>query len=327
MQVLDYSAGFPGAANIKRAGYGGAVRYIGTPGNIKCATAAELRDFTANGLGMALVFEQYATDWRGGWQAGFDNYRRARAHATAIGFPATRPIYMAVDQDVVSAGEFQQALDYLRGARDAAGGDPGLVGVYGEHDVCHAAASWRGMNGERLCDWFWQCRAWSGTPVRLFAGRHLYQQVGTVTVGGVGCDINDVLRDDWGQHLAEDDMSWTEQLTLIHDDGTTETHEAREWFVHIARRIADIERQVTPNADGTWPKGSTSGNLANDVASTYQAVGANVGTFLPVLLGKITAPDVEIDAEDISRLADELRRTLPADIAAELGRKLSTPTT
>lgn len=205
-QVLDYSAGFPGAANIKRAGYIGAVRYIGTPNNIKCTTAAELKDFTANGLGMALVFEQYATDWRGGWQAGFDNYRRARAHAIAVGFPANRPIYMAVDQDVVSPAEFQQALDYVRGARDAAGGDPGLVGVYGEHDVCHAVASWRGTSNDRLCDFFWQCRAWSGTPVRLFAGRHLYQQVGTVTVGGVGCDINDVLRDDWGQH-AEDDMN------------------------------------------------------------------------------------------------------------------------
>ena len=31
MLVLDYAATRPGAAAIKRAGYGGAVRYIGFP--------------------------------------------------------------------------------------------------------------------------------------------------------------------------------------------------------------------------------------------------------------------------------------------------------
>src|SRR5438128_2380509 len=56
MQVLDYSADLPGAARIKAAGYGGAVRYIGFPDRRKCTTSAELADFTAHGLGMALVY-------------------------------------------------------------------------------------------------------------------------------------------------------------------------------------------------------------------------------------------------------------------------------
>jgi hypothetical protein len=59
MLVLDYSAGFPGAAAIRRAGYGGAVRYIGFPSRVKCTTAGELADFDRHGLGMALVYEDH----------------------------------------------------------------------------------------------------------------------------------------------------------------------------------------------------------------------------------------------------------------------------
>lgn len=201
MQVLDYSDGFPGAAAIKAAGYGGAVRYIGLPGFTKNTTAAELQDFTRHARGMALVFEHFDTDWQNGYAWGRQKYRQARNHADAIGFPSTRPIYMAVDRDVVTSADFQACHEYLRGARDEAGGSH-LVGEYGEYDVCEMAAR------QGLTDWHWQCRAWSGTPIRYFAARHLFQLVGTVTVGGVGCDINDVLRDDWGQHLLEDEMSW-----------------------------------------------------------------------------------------------------------------------
>lgn len=193
MQVLDYSAGKPGAAAIKAAGYGGAVRYCGFPTRRKCTNTIELADFTAHGLGMALVYEDSASDWLGGFARGIDAGRRARAHANQIGFPADRPIYMAVDRDVVTQAEFATMLDYLRGAAGPLGGVL-MTGVYGEHDVCARAAE------AAVASWFWQCRAWSGTPVRMFDGRHLYQRVGQVTVGGITCDLNDVVATDWGQH-------------------------------------------------------------------------------------------------------------------------------
>jgi hypothetical protein len=195
-QVLDYSSGKPGAVAIKAAGFLGAVRYIGFPSRRKCTTAAELADFTGHGLGMALVYEDSASDWLGGFARGVDAGRRARDHANAIGFPADRPIYMAVDRDVVTEAEFRTMVDYLRGAAGPLGGVR-LTGVYGEHDVCARAAQ------AATATWFWQCRAWSGTPPRLFAGRHLYQRVGQVTVGGITCDINDVVATDWGQHTAQ----------------------------------------------------------------------------------------------------------------------------
>lgn len=194
-QVLDYSAGFPGAEQIRNRGFAGAVRYIGSPGNPKCTTAAELEDFRVHGLGMALVFEAAARDWWGGFGSGFSSAVRARAHALDIGFSPSRPIYMAVDSDVVSEDDYRRVVDYLRGASSVLDGPAG-TGVYGEHEVCVRAAQ-SGYVG-----WFWQCRAWSGS--RVFEGRHLYQRAEDVVVAGVVCDVNDTFKPDWGQDPAPD---------------------------------------------------------------------------------------------------------------------------
>jgi hypothetical protein len=203
-QALDYSSGFPGAANIKRAGYVGAVRYVGFPDRRKCTNRAEFSDFHSNGLGMATVFERDAADWRGGFGAGQVSARQARDHTNAIGFPADRPIYMAIDQDVVSTGEFDTMIEYLRGANASLGGSA-LTGVYGEADVIDRARD------AGVAHWFWQTAAWSRS--RVAKDLHIFQHVGAVNVGGVGCDINEVLQEDWGQHSyqGDDDMAMTQQ--------------------------------------------------------------------------------------------------------------------
>lgn len=191
MQVLDYSAGFPGAANIKAAGYGGAVRYVGFSGRRKCANAAEVRDFTDHGLGMAAVFEDNTSRWRTGFNGGHDDGTAARQHATAIGLPTSLPIYMAIDQDVVATGEFSVMIDYLRGAAGPLGG-ANRVGVYGEADVLDAARV------AKVAGYYWQTVAWSrGRRTEA----NLFQRLSGVTVGGIACDVNDVLQPDWGQHL------------------------------------------------------------------------------------------------------------------------------
>lgn len=320
-RVIDYSAGFPGAANIKRAGYIGAVRYIGTPGNIKCATATELKDFNANGIGMALVFEQYATDWRGGFNAGAVNARRAYDHAKAIGWPVgARPIYMAVDQDVVTESEFASAMSYLRGAASVLGAQ--WTGVYGEHDVCARAAA------EGAARWFWQCRAWSGTPVRLFAGRHLYQHAGYVTVGGIQCDYNDVLRPDWGQHL-EDDMP----LDANRDYEALKTMMQR-FFAYEAR---------PGGAAATHVNGPTIYEQLGAIRSTLAAV-ANDPDITPAELERVVDAAVErhtptpeqVAAAQLPHIKDAVRAVLGEDnidqaeqIVDELTRRLAntSPTT
>lgn len=201
-QVLDYSAGFPGAAAIKAAGYLGAVRYIGLPGNRKNTTEQELEDFRLHELGMALVFERLATDWAMGYAGGQMFGRQARDHANAIGFPADRPIYMAVDQQVNGAAAHDTAMAYLFGAASVLGGKA-MTGVYGQASVVARARN-EGF-GYR-----WQTKAWSGGQVA--AGIHLLQNIGTAYVGGIACDTNEVLADDWGQDggdmaLTDDDVA------------------------------------------------------------------------------------------------------------------------
>lgn len=211
-QVLDYSAGFPGALAIARAGYAGAVRYIGTPGRTKDTTGAELDDFSRHGAAMAVVYQNTTGDWQGGAAAGEANARRAREHATSIGFPGGRPIYMAIDRDIVREADFTTVMSYLDGAASVLG--PGNVGVYGEHDVVK-----RALEGGHA-RYGWQTAAWSGG--RHYAGAHLYQRIGTVHVGGIACDVNDVLAADWGQHnYVGDKVTPDQERKLLEDVAET----------------------------------------------------------------------------------------------------------
>lgn len=198
--ALDYSAGRPTAAQVLAAGYTGVIRYIGFPANRKCITPGEYADMTAAGVGVALVFEQFAGDMLGGRASGARAATLARTHANAVGFPRGRPIYYACDTDVVAAAEFAAVLDYLRGAATVDGGVQ-LVGVYGEYDVMERAAA------VGVASWFWQTRAWSAG--RLSARAHIRQEIGTYTVGGIACDRNTILAADWGQtgQTGDDHMS------------------------------------------------------------------------------------------------------------------------
>lgn len=192
--ALDYSAGFPGAANIKAKGYAGAFRYFGFPDRRKCATAVELADFTAHGLGMAGVFEDAAGNWRGGAAQGRRDGGIARAFADRIGFPGDRPIFAAIDQDVVTAAEFSLVLDYVGQFSHVIGGSQ-LGGVYGEADVIDRCRN------AQVATYFWQTAAWSrGRKTACDA----FQYVGSVSVGGVTCDTNQLNALDWGQHNLED---------------------------------------------------------------------------------------------------------------------------
>jgi hypothetical protein len=271
VRVLDYSDGFPGAKAIKAAGFGGAVRYIGFPDRRKCTTAVELDDFTAHELGMALVYEDHADDWRSGYSAGAAAARRARTHANAIGFPQNRPIYFAVDRDVVTEDEFRAAMAYLRGAASVLGAE--WVGVYGEHDVCARAAA------EGAARWFWQCRAWSGTPVRMFAGRHLYQYYGdgdggpAPFVGGVQSDINEVAQDDWGQHIGGNMVSWSDTARTIGEGDSKRDVSYEEMF----RSMDDNTGLTRDNTKALLEQIAAQGALLAELAKKVDGIQTGTG--------------------------------------------------
>lgn len=287
-QVLDYSGGFPGALNIVRAGYVGAVRYIGFPDRRKCTSRAEFEDFSRHGLGMALVYEDSATNWRSGYNQGQLDAQRARLHADQIRFPADRPIYMAIDQQVLTDSEHASAVGYIRGAASVLGA--ALTGVYGQYSVMQVVAA------NRACDWFWQCRAWSGTPPKLFGERHLYQRVGTVNVGGIACDINDILAPDWGQHnagggdMSAEDVAQYMRITI------------RKGPDGVDRNLEDTLFQMS-----AW---------VGETLNTVKPLSDDEANLLDALRRQTTG------SVDIADLSARLTASLGPAIATELGRRL-----
>lgn len=314
-RLLDYSAGKPGAGNIKAAGFAGAIRYVGLPGYTKNTDRAEFLDFQLHGLEMGFVFEWHADDWRGGYDAGMRYYRQARDHVDALGGDPESTIYMAVDQDVVTPVEFQAAVNYIAGAIDAADGVETRVGTYGEHDVVRVVRA-RFPNTKS-----WQCRAWSGTPARLYPGRHLYQHVGLTVVGGIQCDFNDVLTDDWGQHTRvspgtgpstnptpwwhhreDDDMANAVTLEIIPTlDGSTDELLPVGFgiFIDLTNRISTggvgANMRASAAQAHTYHQGVTP-DEARDWLSKYDAPIPEVNANVRVLIEKAVAADAAATA-------------------------------
>ncbi|GAA1951547.1 glycoside hydrolase domain-containing protein [Amycolatopsis minnesotensis] len=177
---LDYSAGrIPGRA-IRSAGHSFAIRYAGTPGRTKNIKAAEYADLVASGVTVWLVYENGINDAMGGFRGGVAAARAARADADAIGYP-NGPIFFCADRHL-APGEVGTALTYLDGAASVLGRES--VGAYGFSEFINPA-----RDGGRAA-FFWQC----GSRSAVRPGVHVYQRNnGTAQVGGIKCDINDLL--------------------------------------------------------------------------------------------------------------------------------------
>lgn len=185
MTGLDYSAGRIPGATILAAGYDLVIRYVDDPAHglgSKHVTRAEYADLIGAGVRVLLVFEVGVDDAMGGYQAGAANARRARTGADWIGYPADGVIFMACDRHITNT-EIPAALAYLDGAASVLG--PASVGCYGFFELIDAAAT------HQKAAVLWQCgvRPGPSDPV------HLWQRnTGTTRVGGIECDLNDLLR-------------------------------------------------------------------------------------------------------------------------------------
>lgn len=181
MMLLDYSAGKISGAAIKAAGYDGAIRYITDRNSLgtKHTSPAEYSDHVANGLQDWLVYEVNTNDPLSGFNGGVTAAQRALDGANYVGYPSDRHIFFCFDRHAL-ASELPPWQAYLDGAASVLG--VGRVGAYGFSEAIDAA------NGHATA--FWQCG--SRTVVR--ACTNFYQRnTGTAVVGGITCDINDVL--------------------------------------------------------------------------------------------------------------------------------------
>jgi hypothetical protein len=201
MLGLDYAGGHPGGAAITAAGYAFVCRYLSPGGPSlpgKLLTQPEYADLMAHGVAVVVNWETTADRMKAGRAAGVADAQMADVVARGVGHPADRPIYFSADFDATP--DDQVAIDaYLRGAATVIG--LGRVGVYGSYYVCQRCLD----NGTAA--WVWQTGAWSGG--RREPRAHIYQRIGTVTVGDVACDVNEALVPDFGQHPhQEDDVPW-----------------------------------------------------------------------------------------------------------------------
>lgn len=316
--ALDYSAGHPAAATVLADGYVGVVRYIGfdPAQRPKCITAAEYADMDRGGVGVALVYENQAGDALGGRSAGHTAAGRARQWADRIGFPAGRPIYFACDTDVVTEAQFAAVLDYLRGAADVLGG-PALVGVYGEYDVIERAA------GAGVAAWFWQTMAWSGG--RVSSRIHLRQIVGSVDVGGIVCDVNEIRQPDWGQHnttredplaASADDILAEVRYTrdVLYNLTRAQTPDGKPDPGHAEQAVTVANGRLTAIAGAVAKIGAQIGVLTDDEAKILGALDAATTRILTAVGQIITDPQVPNDDPDAvaAALRDYLvRETTP----------------
>lgn len=201
MLGLDYSAGRPSGAAIRAAGYGFVVRYLdnGLDSGRVNINAAEFADLRAAGVAVALVWESQAERAAQGRAAGEADAAAALAAASAIGASGW-PIYFAVDFDLPDYGpasadaraKLGPVGAYLLACQNTV--LPWRMGVYGGYWAVSRALD------AGLTRYAWQTAAWSGGHVD---GRiHLFQRIGTVTVAGTACDVNEQHQDQFGQGAA-----------------------------------------------------------------------------------------------------------------------------
>jgi Domain of unknown function (DUF1906) len=174
-QIVDYSTARPDPASLAAAGFIGAARYLATLPNPKVIDGPELAGLFAAGLSIAFVWE-VGTDWTS-W-----NGAEADRQLDALGVDQNVPVYWAVDRDWSDYPLVGRMLDGVNSRRRR--------GIYGGSGLVQYQLD----NGHAEYGWVAAASSWGhGQPA---PGAALQQRVGGAPAG---CDVNDVLRPDWGQ--------------------------------------------------------------------------------------------------------------------------------
>ena len=198
--LLDYAAGVIPAAAIRSAGAHGAIRYVSDrrPGGDwmlgKPIQLPEARDLYQNGLKIVSCYQygkQDTADWLGGQNAGIEHAKRGWQLHVAAGGSFGAPIYASIDDDPSFDQYKQQEAHYLRGWETELGHQ--RVGVYANSKTI----DWALQDG--LGSYFWQ-HNWGSPKGFVHPAAHLHQvEIDKRSVGGIGVDVNEVLKPRFGQ--------------------------------------------------------------------------------------------------------------------------------
>jgi hypothetical protein len=198
--LLDYAAGVITAADLKATGAIGAIRYVSDrrPGGDwmkgKPIQLPEARDLYRNGLKIVSCYQfgkQNSADWLGGQDAGVRHAQRGWQLHVAAGGSYGAPIYASID-DNPSPDQYRQLVaPYLRGWESAVGHQ--RVGVYANAPTIERARQ------DGLGSYYWQ-HNWGSPQGFVHPAAHLHQvEIDKRSVGGVGVDVNNILKPNFGQ--------------------------------------------------------------------------------------------------------------------------------
>ncbi len=228
MQAVD-SASPIAAGAAKAAGYVAVARYLSqTPA--KNITRPELGAALHAGLSVILVYEDGASDVNGGVASGQAHGKVARQLLDGLGLPEDTPVvYVAVDEDL-SPQLYPVALQHLQTFGQVA---RCRVGVYGPGPLIAYC-----QQRDILFGWETGASSWNeGVHVGQIA-----QRVEQVDVGGITCDVDDLLALDYGQWPrpsspvppATADIFQTEALAMLAtNDQIAFNCQVRQWWYEL----------------------------------------------------------------------------------------------
>ena len=197
--LLDYAAGVISAADIRASGAIGAIRYVSDrrPGGDwmkgKPIQLPEARNLYGSGLKIVSCYQygkQDTADWLGGQAAGVRHAQRGWQLHVAAGGPVGAPIYASIDDDPTPDQYRELVAPYLRGWESVLGHQ--RVGVYANAPTIE----WARQDG--LGAFYWQHNWGSKGVVHPAANLHQVE-IDKRSVGGVGVDVNHILKPTFGQ--------------------------------------------------------------------------------------------------------------------------------
>lgn len=192
---------------LKAAGIRFVCRYIAPPGTAydwKRLERAEADAIRAAGLGLVVVFESAANRALEGQAAGSADAVDARQALNDLGL-ADAPVFFAADFDAQPA-HIASVRAYVHGAAIVLGKE--RTGVYG------GLRAVKGCLDAAVCRYGWQTYAWSGGQWDQRAKLRQYEN--GVTIGGLSCDRDRAMADDYGQaHRPRQLVGWNVEYTTL----------------------------------------------------------------------------------------------------------------
>jgi hypothetical protein len=203
VELIDFSAGFPTAEQIKSAGFDGAILYFADPRasflKAKPTPKRVVDEYLDAGLTIVANY-QYGkgetSDWMAGYEGGLHHANRMKQILKDAGLEGVQCAkYGPVDSNPTLSQHNRMIAPFFKGWESVFGHE--WSGAYANN----LTIEWLIEDG--LCSYFWQ-HGWdgrpSGTPLVPNPNAHILQyEIDKRQVGGIGIDRNRTLKPTFGQ--------------------------------------------------------------------------------------------------------------------------------